>query len=62
MNLLHFKCQSNRVDVINMQIERIILRIDYDRHRSLHFGRAALSTHTFFFNFTKISVVSIDPN
>ena len=32
-------------------MERIILRIDYDHHRSLHFSRAVLSTNFFFYIF-----------
>ena len=35
----------------------ILLRIDYDRHRSLYFGRAVLSTHNIFFNLTTANPV-----
>ena len=40
-------------------MERIILQIDYDRHTSLYFGQAVLSTH-FLFNCGTCKTLSID--
>ena len=43
----------------HVQIERIILWIDYDRHRSSHFSHAVLSTHIFYLLFLSFIVSSI---